>query len=301
MQIEQKKHAKSKLKELYIQQKSLSGKVSTLKKYKLEEQEDVKRLEGRSLSYFFYKVIGKMDEKLDKEREEAYAARVKYDVAAFELRVVEEDIKRYEEVLNELSECEEQYDLIVKEKLKAVKSLGNQDAEKIIRTEENISYLEGLIKEIEEALVAGKTALRTTNSILSSLNSADGWGTWDLLGGGALTSVMKHDHLDKAQKQVEHLQVQLNHFKTELTDVSISANMKVSIDGFLLFADYFFDGVFADWVVLDKINKSQAQVKNTKRDIENVINHLTTMLSATNENLKNEKLLLNNLITKAKI
>ena len=44
--------------------------------YKRQEQADVDRLEGHSLATFFYQVIGKMDEKLDKERQEAYAARV---------------------------------------------------------------------------------------------------------------------------------------------------------------------------------------------------------------------------------
>jgi len=35
--------------------------------------------------------------------------------------------------------------------------------------------------------------------------------------------------------------------------------MQVNVDGFLRFADYFFDGLFADWAVLDRINQSQEQ------------------------------------------
>ena len=47
--------------------------LKKLEKSKLAEQADVDRLEGHSLAAFFYQVIGKMDEKLDKERQEAYA------------------------------------------------------------------------------------------------------------------------------------------------------------------------------------------------------------------------------------
>lgn len=301
LQIEEKKHKESKLQELYLQRKSLIAKVNGLKKCKLEEQADVERLEGRSLAAFFYGVIGKMDEKLDQEREEAYVASVKYDVAARELHAVEEDIQRYEAALDELRECEEQYEQTLRDKLEEIKSLGTQDAEEISRAEERISYLEGQLKEIKEALRAGQAALEITDSILSSLDSAEGWGTWDLFGGGLISDLVKHGHLDEAQQQVESLQIQLRRFKTELTDVAISADMQVSIDGFLSFADYFFDGLFADWAVLDRINQSQTQVQNTKSQIEHVISRLSAMLSAVDKSFENEKSMLKDLITKATI
>ncbi len=301
LQVEQKKHIESKLKELYIQREALQDKVDELKECKLEEQADVERLEGRSLAAFFYGVIGKMDEKLDKERQEAYAASVKYDVAASELNAIEEDIKRYKSELASLSECEQQYEQTLKDKMQAIKSLGTKESEDILRSEEHIAYLEGQRKEIQEALSAGQSALVTVDSILSSLDSAEGWGTWDLLGGGFISDMAKHGHLDDAQQQVENLQVQLNRFKTELTDVKISADMQVSIDGFLYFADYFFDGLFADWAVLDKINQSQTQVQNTKSKIEQVIRQLTSMLSDTDKSLAKEKADLNDLIMKSKI
>ena len=300
-QVEQKKHKESKLKELYTQLEALSAKVDALRKSKLDEQADVDRLEGRSLAAFFYGVIGKMDEKLDKEREEAYAASVKYDVAARELSAVEQDIRRYEAQLEQLRGCEQRYETMLRDKLEAVKSSGSQKAAEIFRTEERITFLESQIKEIQEALRAGQAALDTTNSILSSLDSAEGWGTWDLLGGGLLSDIAKHSHLDDAQKQVEQLQVQLRRLKTELTDVTIHADIQVSIDGFLSFADYFFDGLFADWAVLDKINQSQTQVRSTKSQIEHVIDRLTAIFNSTDKALENEKAKLKDLIVRAAI
>ena len=40
-----------------------------------------------------------------------------------------------------------------------------------------------------------------------------------------------------------------------------ASGMQVSIDGFMRFADYFFDGFFVDWMVLDRIQQSTEQVK----------------------------------------
>lgn len=295
-QTMQKKRKESKLKELYTQHEVLSTRADELRKSKLDAQADVEHLEGRSLTAFFYAVIGKKDEKLDKEREEAYAARVKYDVIARELFAVEEDIRHNETELIQLRGCEQQYEKMLKDKADAIKAIGSQEAVKIFRTEERITYLENQMNEIKEALIAGETALSITNRILASLGSAEGWGTWDLLGGGLLTDMAKHGHLDEAQKQVEYLQVQLHRFKTELTDITIHADMQVSIDSFLCFADYFFDGLFADWAVLDKIKQSQTQVQNIKSQIESVLNRLTSMFNSVAKELEGEKAGLNDLI-----
>ena len=80
-QVAEKKSCEAKQKELTAQQNALVDRLKKLEKSKLAEQADVDRLKGHSLAAFFYQVIGKMDEKLDKERQEAYAARVKYDAA----------------------------------------------------------------------------------------------------------------------------------------------------------------------------------------------------------------------------
>ncbi len=61
-----------------------------------------------------------------------------------------------------------------------------------------------------------------------------------------ISDVVKHSHLNETQKQVEHLQVQLLRFKIELTNVTMHGDIQVSMDGFLGFADYVFDGFFAD-------------------------------------------------------
>ncbi len=300
-QVAHKNREESKLKELYVQREALTAKVQEFKKTKLEEQDDVDQLEGHSLSAFFYAVIGKKEEKLDKEREEAYVAKVKYDVAVRELSSIEDAISYSEAEVNQLNDLKKQYEKMLKEKAEAIKASGSEKAAEIFRTEEQITYLESQIKEIQEALGVGDTVLDITNSILSSLDSAKGWGTWDLMGGGLISDMAKHSHLDKAQRQVENLQVQLRRFKTELTDVTVHADMQVRIDGFLGFADYFFDGVFADWAVLDRIGRSQTQVQDTKKQIESVLNHLKSIMNSTKHKLEREKVRLDELIASVEL
>lgn len=286
------------LKDLYDQREELSGKVRQLGAEKQSEQIDVDKLEGRSLAAFFYGVIGKKDEKLDKERAEAYAAAVKYDAAARELEAVEDEIRRSEAERSGLQWCDLRYEQTLKEKAESIKSSANPEAEEILQLEERIFYIDNQKREIQEAISAGQRARMTTEGILSSLGSAEGWGTWDMLGGGLVTDMVKHSHLDNAQNQVEQLQVELRQFKTELSDVTIQADMQVNIDGFLRFADYFFDGLFADWAVLDKIKESQGQVQRTKEQIETILTRLDTMQAEAEQQQTELKSRLDELILK---
>ena len=88
-QMTHKQRLEAMLKELRSQYTPLKEKTAQLERIKLEEQRDVDRLEGRSLAAFFYYVAGKKDAKLDQERKEAYAARVKYEAAVRELEAIE--------------------------------------------------------------------------------------------------------------------------------------------------------------------------------------------------------------------
>lgn len=267
--------------ELRAQRDSYAARAADLRQILSKEQADVERLEGRSLAAFFYNVIGKMDEKLTQEKQEAYAARVKYDAVVRELSGAETDLARCEAELNTLRDCEERYAAVLREKTLAVKSAGGAAAEQILHLEERAAYLASQEQELQEATAAGRSALEYTDHILSSLNSAEGWGTWDLFGGGLISDLAKHSHLDEAQATVEALQTQLRHFKTELADVTIDASFHVSIDGFLRVADYLFDGIFADWAVLDQIHRSQDQVQHTRNQICTVLDHLQALIIHT--------------------
>lgn len=279
-QMERKRQLEAMLKDLRVQRQELTGRVRELEKVKLEEQADVDRLEGHSLAAFFYGVIGKMDEKLTQERQEAYAARVKYDAAARELSAVEEDLERKEAEYRRLEGCEKRYAQVLGEKGAALKAAGGETARAILELEERLAHLRSQQKELSEASSAGRAALVTADEILHSLDSAHGWATWDLLGGGLVADLAKHSNLDSAQAAVERLQVELRRFKTELADVTIDADLQVSIDGFLRFADYFFDGLFVDWAVMDRINQSQAAVEGTRGQIVSVLDRLKAMTAA---------------------
>lgn len=276
-----KPHLEGLLNELYAQRQELVSKKAMLNKIRLREQADVDRLEGASLAAVFYTILGQKERRLSKEQAEAYAAAVKYETAAQELEAVEAEIDRYQSEKASISSCERRYQELLKQKQEALKASGAQEAKELLRLEERIAYLSQQQQELQEAISTGESAHNTVCSILRELDSAEGWGTWDLLGGGMLSDLAKHSHLDDAQSMVQTLQLQLRKFKTELSDVTISADMQVNIEGFTRFADFFFDGVIADWVVLSQIHDAQTQVRQTEQQIDRVLCQLERLLTDT--------------------
>ena len=196
----------AKLRELQNQRREYDREVISLRVAFRKEQEDVEKLEGRSLANYFFQVVGKLDEKLDQERREAYAAKVKLDAAERELAGIEADISEIQAQLNEIRVAEVQYKEELEKKRAMLKASGTTAADQIIEIEQKIAALEAQKKEIKEAISAGYSARSVADRILSELESADGWNTWDMFGGGIITHMAKHSHLDEAQDLVSQLQ-----------------------------------------------------------------------------------------------
>lgn len=267
-----KAHLEKLLEELDIQRADLEDKVYRYGLTKAREQKEADRLEGRSLTAFVYTVIGKKEEKLEKEQREAKEAAVRYDAAARELDAVKSDIERYGAELLSLKTCEAELESATAAAVAEIKGSDKPEREEIFRLEQERAVLLNKLRELDEAVAAGDTAHKTVSEIKTMLDKAVNMGEWDLFGGGMLPDIMKHGYLDEAQGLVEKLQTELRRFKTELADVQFDADFRINEDGFLRFADYFFDGFFVDLASLRKIEKSRDYVLSVKRDLENVLN-----------------------------
>lgn len=276
----------AKLDELLNQKREYDLEVGDLRRVLRREQRDVERLEGRSLFYYFFACAGSLDERLDRERREAYAAELKLDAAQRQLAEIEADVQRIRDRLSEAVAAEAQFRDGLVRKRAALRTGHTPASEQLLDMEAQLAALEARKQELREAINAGIGARRTAGQILSELDSADGWNTWDILGGGGIINHMvKHQHLDEAQELVSELQSRLRRFKTELADIRITVNLQISIDGFLRFADCFFDGFFTDWAIADRIDRSKSAVTDIRDQIDTVLNQLKELEADTDRRI----------------
>ena len=281
VKIKSKEKVQNKLNDLLFQKQELEVRLKQQKKVVCKENDDVEKLEYGSLASFFSELLGNKEAKLAKEREEAYQAKMLYDSLEYQLSDVQKGIAYYENQLEEIRDCEAEYQDLYASKVEELKVTDVN----LEQYEKDLISSRSNLKEIHEALQAGESALKIADKVLRKLDSAKGWSTYDLIGGGGISDLMKYSHLDDAQKLINELQSQLSRFKTELLDVQISLHTNIEIDSFLRFADFWFDGIFSSMAVYDKIKNSIAQIKSTRESISNVIGHLKDLY--TNE-LKNE-------------
>lgn len=267
------------LEPLRERKKILESRVWNLN-YTLQQQEtQAEQLKKTGLTTFFLGLRGKLDEKRAIAQAEVQAARIQYEAASRELESVNAELAQTQQERAALLGCEERYEAMFKEKQAHVRSSGGEAAEKLLAMEEALWALKVREKELSEALQAGEAALQTTRQILDRLNSAKNWGTWDLVGGGLISDLAKHSHLDEAQALVERLQGQLRRFQAELTDVQVKCSLQIQVDGFLRFADYFFDGILSSWTVLDRIGSARDQVLRVQSQIEDLLSSLKSPLA----------------------
>ena len=110
--------------------------------------------------------------------------------------------------------------------------------------------------------------------MIGQLDSAAGWGTWDILGGGMLATMAKHGRMNDAQNAAFQARQAISRFRTELADVSQLWVPDLQVGEFTSFADYFFDGLFVDLYIQDKIGTARRSAEETAAQVEDLLSQL---------------------------
>ena len=242
-----------------------------------EEQDDVDRLEKGGLRALLLSLTGDREVRLSQERREALSAKLQYDQARRELEDID---RRIGELLREkdgLRVDRIRRDALLEEKAGLLKQLGGAAGARLTELDQQLDALGHQRREVQEALSAGRSAETALSAVLDSLDSAEDWGTWDMFGGGLLSTMAKHEHLDDAQAGIGYAQQCLSRFRTELADVQHMEIPQVYIGEFATFADYFFDGLFADWYVQSRIHDAQRGVEAVDSRVCEALNRLQWM------------------------
>jgi DNA repair exonuclease SbcCD ATPase subunit len=259
-----------------------------LKKLKIElekEEQDVASLEGKTLNSLIQTLLGKKQEKLEIEKEEYIVAKIKYDeclnkintlvIQKNKIKLKLEDYKNVDIIYSNLL-IDKEYEIMHSNKAENI-TLG-----KII---DKISNTNLDIKEISEAYSAGNKLLMAIYDTINSLQKAKDWGTWDILGGDVISTLIKHDYIDEAKKNSYKVKECISSFKMELSDININLNIDINLDSFTVFADFFFDGVFVDWYVQTNINNALYNARELKQNVIVILQNLDNKKKISEEKL----------------
>lgn len=241
----------------------------------VREQADVERLQRTSFSRVLASMAGGLSDKIAREQAEVDQARYALGEAQLKLTelqreasVLEAELatlggveatdRRYEEALAE----------VVAQADAGRSSAITADAQRRVEARRRV-------REIDEALTAGADALAELKAARKRFSSADGWSTYDtFLGGGLISSLIKHDEMDSATKHLRAAGAAVERFSRELGDVDLPGLSLPEVDSFDRTVDMVFDNIFTDLKVADHIRRAMAAVDTTIEQIGQTVARL---------------------------
>ncbi len=239
------------------------------------EQQDVDQLREPSLSRFMMNLFGRLEDKLREEEREAAEAKLKYDAANSALIDMELEQTELIAKLADIGQPDREYEWLLAEKEAWIRDHDTSTTARLEELSEEIALREAIRKEIREAAGAGAAVSAALGNAEDRLDSAGSWGKYDLIGGGLISTAIKHGHIDEARGYIHEAQNSLRRFNKELQDLKWNGvDNSAQIGGFATFADFFFDGFIADWIVQGKIRDSLGSVQSQRAEVERLISKL---------------------------
>lgn len=253
----------------------------------MKEKAQVEKLKNFSLANLLYSFQGSKEKKLREGKQEIEAANLKYQEADETIKDLEAEIQEYKHLIKPLHGSRKAYQELLIKKEQLIKDSNSVWSDELFQLADEESEIHVMMNEYKEAISAGRNAQRGLSEALQSLNKAKSWSTFDMFGGGMITTHIKHSHLDDAKDDIHQVQRQLRHFQEELMDLKEHFHIDLEIGNMLTFADYFFDGLLVDWMVHGKINDAMEQTETMLYRTNETINRLQNDLNNLEKKLSN--------------
>jgi hypothetical protein len=237
--------------------------IETLQAAHGVELKDVARLEGISLTRVLASLRGSRDDRLAREQAEADAVALRLWAAESQLDALKQERSSAAFRVRALASASGRYRAVLDEKERLLAQSDDPRASRMLVLADEGGRAAGELREIDEALRAASAARAALVHVQERLDSAGRWSTYDTFwGGGMFSSMAKHGRLDEAAAAAAHADERLTVLRTELADVRgmDRTGLHVTVKGSTRFLDVWFDNIFTDWSVHDRIKKAQQNV-----------------------------------------
>lgn len=243
----------------------------------------LQKLHGLSFTHLLVTIRGIEDERDQQLHQQVASLNAKLQSTKLNLSGLEADEQRLVQELQAIQTAETEYKRLLAEKERHIAESDDTElANHLLELAHRLGDIRSQLKETREALDAAQNASNALLNCLTSLDKARNWGTWDMLGGGTIATMVKRGHMDDAQRDMNTANRYVRKLQRELQDVHGIAGDPVDVNpgGFLHFADYFFDDLFVDWAVQNQIKRGIDAVTSQHSAVESLLTQLNTRISS---------------------
>ena len=259
--------------ELRARRKQLEEKMLELSVEHRREVQDVKDLEGLTMTSILSSLSGTKQKNLEKEQKEAEEAALRLEEAKGVLEQVEKELQSVDHQVRQLRGSKEKYETALKEKAVQMEAAGVQTG--FSDLEEKLGKLETEFIEVSDVLQLGYALRSQLQGIMDILRSSRNWGWADLLGGGPVTGALKRDRMEQARKALAGLDMILEYFRKKFREAPVVSRISYEEWGNDLFAaDFLLDGFVIDALVQVDIVDCQAEMERLYEQTETICKSL---------------------------
>jgi len=263
--------------------------LARLKESLDKEYKDVKKLENISINNIFATLAGNKEDKLYKEQQEYIQVKLQYEECEWTVRGYIDNLMDMKVRILDLGKYDEEYRILISQKSELIKSLEIEDSIKNeLEKEENNRNCKIKVEiELKEAIAACCECSEIIKAAIKSLKSAKNWGTFDLFGSNdMMSSIIKHQRINEAKMQLNNLGYSISRLNKELGDINMFFMFDgLNFDDLTYVFDVFFDNVFTDISVQNKIKDALGKVNLLFNKVENLLNELTNTKNQINEEI----------------
>lgn len=258
--------------------------VKELERAHAAEVDDVEQLTSTSLRKLVALIRGDIEERLSTEEAEAARAATELAHARDLLATEEARLTAVRRELTDLGDPGAEIERLRGQKQELVDAdsdLGRELAE----LHEREARAAADLREVDEAIAAGQQSLAALGQAGALLRSARNWSTWDVMGGGMIVTMQKHDRLDDARRAGTAAAAALARFADELDDVheDVATAPTVDLSEWDVAFDFFFDNFFTDIRIDGMIRRSQEQTARVDRRVRTIVDDLHRLRTAVAE------------------
>lgn len=225
------------------------------------EAKDVAKLESLSPTRIWSALRGQWDADFDREQAELQQAEYRVASAEDALAIATANSRQ---VLNQLAALGDPQSrrekALASEESRLRASAGSASAQ-LLEIAQQLAGGKAQLTEIDEALAAESRARHDLAAAAEQLDAASTWAGVDtFLRGGILTDLAKYQRMDVATARLRAADASLRLLSAELADVGMPKLDELGDDTLAQVFDVWFDNLFSDWSVHERINRARSQV-----------------------------------------
>lgn len=251
------------------------ARVAELVERVADELRDVEKLED-GWHGLLRGALGDREERLDDERREHAEAALRLDAARSEAAQLRARADELRGRLVELGDTEAALAIARDHKAALLRELDDPRGEDLDRIASEVAEVGADEDEVAEARRAGEHALGWLREADTMLAKAADWGTWDMFGGGMLSSMAKHGRMQDGREALQQAAGALQVLDAELADVAADVRDAPQLDthGLTGMMDVFFDNIITDFAVQGRIRDARGNVHELFEQVAEIVRQL---------------------------